>query len=200
MNKKLSLRHFQKKETLELSKNLLGKFLVSNINNQLTSGVIVEVEAYLGKEDRACHAFGGRKSKRTEVMYLPGGHWYVYVCYGIHSLVNIVTHEKDEPHAILIRAIEPYDGIDYMLLRRKMEKVNRRLTSGPGSLAMAFGMTKNLTGEPLGNQAWIECRGVSIPERQMIACPRIGIAYAGEDALLPYRFYIKNNRWVSCRV
>lgn len=197
MPKKLSSQYFQNEETLAISQNLLGMFLISTMGNKLCSGMIVETEAYLGAEDRACHAFGRRRSKRTEVMYLPGGHWYVYLCYGMHSLLNIVTHHADEPHAILIRAIEPCEGIEYMLQRRQMEKMHYRLTSGPGSLTVALGITTDLTGELLGKRAWIEDRGVRVPTDQIITSPRVGVAYAKEHALLPYRFQIKNNPWLT---
>lgn len=163
---------------------------MSTTGNQRTSGVIIETEAYLGKEDRASHAYGGRRTKRTEVMYLNGGHWYVYLCYGLHSLLNVITHRKEEPHAILIRAIVPCEGIDTMLKRRHMEKNNPRLTSGPGSVCQALGIDTKLTGEIMGKTVWIEDRGVVIPKEKIITTPRIGVAYAKEHALLPYRFTI----------
>lgn len=195
--KKIPASFFQSDDTLSLSRDLLGKFLVSNIENKQTSGMIVETEAYLGVFDRACHAFGERRTKRTEVMYLPGGYWYVYLCYGIHSLLNIVTHKVDVPHAILIRAIEPCEGIQIMLERRKMKKVHYRLTSGPGSVCVSMGITTKLSGEVIGKSAWIEDRGVMIPENQVITSPRVGVAYAKEDALLPYRFQVKDNPWIT---
>lgn len=193
----LKASYFQNSDTIALSRDLLGKFLVSSVDGKITSGIIVETEAYLGAHDKACHAYGKRRTKRTEVMYLPGGHWYVYLCYGIHSLLNVVTHEKDEPHAILIRAIEPVEGIDIMLNRRSMEKVEYRLTSGPGSVSVAMGITTTLTGEPLGKTAWIEDRNFYLPSPKIIASPRVGVDYAQEDALLPYRFQIKDNKWIT---
>lgn len=197
MYKKLPAEYFQSEETLTISQNLLGMYLISTMENKVTAGMIVETEAYLGAEDRACHAFGQRRSKRTEVMYLPGGHWYVYLCYGIHSLVNIVTHRAEEPHAILIRAIEPSEGINHMLQRRKMHNIDYRLTSGPGSLSMALGITTNLTGEPIGTRVWIEDRGVRVTADQIISSPRVGVSYAKEHALLPYRFQLNDNPWVT---
>lgn len=182
--------YFQSDDTIGISQGLLGKFLVSKCKNQLTSGIIIETEAYLGKDDRACHAFGGRRTKRTEVMYLPGGHWYVYLCYGLHTLLNIVTHKKEEPHAILIRALHPCEGIKTMLKRRGKKKVDSHLTSGPGSVCKALGIETNLSGEPIGKKVWIEDRGIVIPKSQIIATPRIGVGYAKEHALLPYRFTI----------
>lgn len=197
MKIKLPLSYFQSEDTLAIAQNLLGKFLVSNCGNQLTSGMIVETEAYLGAEDRACHAFGRRRTKRTEVMYLPGGHWYVYLCYGIHFLLNVVTHTIDEPHAILIRAIEPSEGIDVMLKRRHMQKVQYRLTSGPGSVCLALGITTNLTGEEIGKTVWIEDRGIVVPKSKVIATPRVGVSYALEHAHLPYRFQVLSNPWTT---
>lgn len=190
---KLPAAYFQEEDTLSLSRRLLGKFLVSSIGDQLTSGMIIETEAYLGKKDRACHAFGGRRTKRTEVMYLEGGHWYVYLCYGMHFLLNVVTHRKDEPHAILIRALSPSEGVEYMLQRRGMKQVEKKLTAGPGSVCTALGITTQLSGEPMGKTVWIEDRGVLVTDNQIMESPRIGVAYAQEDALLPYRFRLYQN-------
>lgn len=200
MHKRLDDQYFQNPDTLLLSQSLLGKFLVSTIDDKMTSGMIVEVEAYLGAEDRASHAFGRRRTKRTEAMYLPGGHWYVYLCYGIHTLLNVVTHGEEEPHAILIRAIEPCEGIEYMLERRGLNKVEYRLTSGPGAVSAAMGITTKLTGEKIGKAVWIEDRGVQLESDQIVATPRVGVAYAKEDALLPYRYQIKGNPWVGKHV
>lgn len=197
MHKKLPPKYFQHTNTLAIAKNLLGKFLVSSTQNHITSGMITETEAYLGADDRASHAYGRRRTKRTEVMYMPGGHWYVYLCYGIHHLLNVVTHTADEPHAILIRAIEPCEGIDLMLQRRGMEKITYRLTAGPGSVCAALGITTDLTGEILGKTAWIEDRGIVIPEKEIVITPRVGVEYAQEHAELPYRFRIKGNPWTT---
>lgn len=191
MRKKLGIRYFQTNDTLALGRNLLGKFLVSSIGNVITSGMIIETESYLGSKDKASHAFDNLRTKRNEPMYLPGGHWYVYLCYGIHYLTNIVTHQKDIPEAILIRALKPCDGMDLMKKRRRIDAINR-LTNGPGSLSQALGITKIISGEPIGKSVWIEDRGVIVPDNQIIASPRIGIAYAKEDASLPYRFRVKH--------
>ena len=184
--KKLPLSYFQSEDTLGISRSLLGKFLVSRMGGKMTSGMITETEAYLGVQDQASHAFGGRKTKRTQVMYLPGGHCYVYLCYGIHYLLNIVTHKEEEPHAILIRAIQPCEGIDLMLKRRHRKKMTPKLTTGPGTVCQALGITTKHSGEPLGKNIWIEDRGFKPTE--IISGPRVGIAYAKEHALLPYRF------------
>lgn len=190
MRKKLGIRYFQTDNTLALGKNLLGKFLVSSIGNVITSGMIIETESYLGSKDRASHAFDNLRTKRNDPMYLPGGHWYVYLCYGIHYLTNIVSHQKDVPEAVLIRALKPCDGIDLMKKRRRVDALTR-LTNGPGSLSQALGITKTISGDPIGKSVWIEDRGIIVPDDQIIISPRIGVAYAKEDALLPYRFRIK---------
>ncbi len=197
MKKKLPSKFFLTDDTLTISKKLLGKFIVSSIDGKITSGMIVETEGYLGVDDRASHAFSNRRTKRTDILYLTGGRMYVYLCYGMHSLLNIVTQKKDVPHGILIRAIEPCDGIELMLKRRNMEKLSYRLTSGPGCLAKALGINTTFSGEELGTRVWIEDRGFVVPKTEVTENARIGVLYAKEHALLPYRFSIKNNPWVS---
>ena len=193
---KLLQPYYCNKDTIQLSKNLLGKKLVTNINNKLTSGLIVETEAYLGINDKASHAYSGKKTNRTNIMYHKGGVAYVYLCYGMHSLFNIVCNIKNIPHAILIRAIEPIDGIDIMKSRRKINGVN--LTNGPGKLSKALGITKmNNNQSLLENIIWIEDIDNDIVDKNILSVPRIGVDYAGKDAMLPYRFYIKKNKWVS---
>lgn len=195
---RLPLSFYQQSDVLQLSQQLLGKFLLTNINKQLTGGMIVETEAYRGPEDRASHAYGMRRTKRTEVMYWEGGHAYVYLCYGIHTLFNVITNRQDIPHAILIRALEPTDGIETMLKRRHKVKADRTLTSGPGALTQALGITLAQNGALLtGSTVWIEDRGITIPVNEIITSPRVGIAYAREDALLPWRFRIKHNQWAG---
>ncbi len=185
-------------DTLKLAKELLGMLLITRFDGIETAGIIVETEAYLGETDRASHAFGGKRTARTETMYLPGGHAYVYLCYGIHHLFNIVTHRENIPHAILVRALEPVAGIETMLLRRNKEKVDFSLTRGPGSLSQAMGIRKSHSGILLQQQSIIIAGGANpVKKIETEAGPRIGVDYAGEDALLPYRFSIKNNPWVS---
>lgn len=182
---------------MKIAKDLLGKVLVTNFNGLLTSGMIVETEAYAGVEDKASHAYGGRRTNRTEVMYHRGGVAYVYLCYGIHHLFNIVTNTKDIPHAVLIRAIEPMDGIDIMLERRGKVKLTPQLTAGPGALSRALGIDTAHTGLSLNTHIIIEDRGIKIQPRDIVAGTRVGVAYAAEDAYLPYRFSIKDNPFVS---
>ena len=132
---------YQKTDVIYLAKKLLGKAIYTNINNELTAGIIVETESYRGVNDKASHAYNNKRTKKNEAMYLEGGNIYVYICYGIHHLLNVVTNKKDIPHAILIRAIEPTIGIDIMLKRRNKKKENYSLTAGPGSLTQALGIS-----------------------------------------------------------
>lgn len=182
---------------LKIAKALLGKLLVTEIDGVRTAGRIVETEAYAGAEDRASHAFNNRRTNRTEIMYAPGGVAYVYLCYGIHHLFNVVTMGKDVPHAVLVRGLEPVTGVDTMLRRTGKTTLNSTLSAGPGSLTKALGITTRLTGESLlGPVVWIE-DAPAVPARNIVAGTRVGVAYAREDAYLPYRFWIKDNQWVS---
>ena len=145
----LKQEYYQQEDVLYLSRDLLGKILMTRIDDKITGGVIVETEAYRGPEDKASHAYGNRRTKRNEVMYHEGGICYVYRCYGIHTLFNVVTNRKDIPHAILIRAIEPLVNIEEMALRRKKLKIDSTLTSGPGSVSQALGIDVLHNGLPL---------------------------------------------------
>ena len=191
--KKIPLSFFQHDDVLALSRALIGKYLFTCLapENSVTGGMIIETEAYRGIEDKASHAYNNRRTKRTETMFSSGGTAYVYFCYGIHHLFNIVTNIKDVPHAVLIRAIIPEVGIDVMLQRRNKEKVIPTLTAGPGSLCRALGITKAHDGLTLnGSAIWLEDRGLDIPAEHILTSPRIGVDYAGEDALKPWRFYL----------
>ncbi|HEY8954314.1 DNA-3-methyladenine glycosylase [Chitinophaga sp.] len=193
---KLKKTFYQQHDVTAIAKQLLGKILVTDINGVRTAGMIVETEAYAGVGDRASHAWNNRRTKRTEVMYRSGGFAYVYLCYGIHYLFNVVTNVEDTPHAVLIRALQPVDGID-MMQRRYNNKPSAKLTAGPGSLCKAMGIDAALNGESLtGKKVWIET-GQDITDEDITVSTRVGVQYAGEDAYLPYRFSIKNNGWVS---
>lgn len=195
---KLPLSFYRQDDVLDISRQLLGKVLLTNFDNVLTGGMIVETEAYRAPEDRASHAYGMLRTKRNEVMYQSGGVSYVYLCYGLHALFNIVTNQEGIPHAVLIRALEPLIGIEAVLKRRRKDKVDRSLTGGPGSVAQALSITKLHNGFSLtGSQIWIEDRGIQIPKEEILASPRVGVAYAEEDALLPWRFRLKNSKWTS---
>ena len=196
--KKLPVSFYQREDILEIAKELVGKVLVTNWNGKVTSGRIVELEAYNGIMDRASHAFGGRRTNRTEIMYAHGGVAYVYLCYGIHHLFNVVTHCNDVPHAILIRAIEPIAGIAEMLVSTRKKKADYTLTKGPGNVAKALGIATAHSGYSLrSKELFIADDGFVVAAKQLRSTARIGVDYAGDDALLPYRFYLKDNLYVS---
>ena len=195
---KLPLSYYLHQDVLFLAKDLLGKVLFTQIEGQIAAGIIVETEAYFGEIDKASHAYGGRRTNRTEIMYSEGGVSYVYLCYGIHHLFNIVTSVKNEPHAVLIRAIEPLIGTETMELRRNMPITKSAISSGPGSAAKALGIDKTFNQKDLGGEEiWVEDHGIRYSENDVAATPRVGVAYAQEDAFLPWRFFIKGNKYVS---
>lgn len=186
---KLPREFYIRDNVVEIANDLLGKVLCTRLEGNLTKAVITETEAYAGLTDKASHAYGGRRTKRTEPMYGPGGVAYVYLCYGIHHLFNVVTSVSETPHAVLIRAGHPSVGERVMLKRRKRPTIDASLLGGPGSLAKALGITTQLTGTSLqGRQIWIEDHGIRFDERSLAIGPRIGIDYAEEDADCPYRF------------
>lgn len=198
--KKLKKSFYTRTDVLQISKDLLGKHLVTNFNGQRTVGKIVETEAYHAPDDKACHAHLNRFTKRTQVMFEEGGVAYIYLCYGIHHLFNIVTAKKGMAHAILVRGIEPVENVELMMERRGMDKLKPQLTAGPGVLSKAMGITKAFTGTSLvADDAliWIEDSGESIQEEEIICSPRVGIDYAEECALWDWRFRIKGNKWAS---
>lgn len=196
---KLPQSFYLNPDVVSLSKALLGKVLCTNIGSDgLTSGIIVETEAYAGATDKASHAYNNRRTNRTETMYAQGGICYVYLCYGIHHLFNIVVNSENIPHAVLIRAVEPLDGLDIMSQRRNKKPTDITISAGPGSLSAALGITTahNST-DLLSDEIWIEDRGIIVKSYQITASPRVGVGYAKEDALLPWRFRIKDNPWTS---
>lgn len=200
MNKgqKLGPSFYTRKNVVLIAKELLGKILVTNWDGTITSGRIVETEAYAGAIDKASHASGGRRTKRNEIMYGEGGFSYVYLCYGIHHLFNVVTNTKDVPHAILIRALDPLEGIDTMLDRTRKAKLDHTLTRGPGNVSKALGISTIHSGLSLNDGSiYIVDDGGKYSKKEIAASPRIGVDYAGLDALLPYRFYVKGNPFVS---
>lgn len=195
---KLPDSYYHNTDVVALSKDLIGKYLFTCIGGVITGGYIVETEAYNGIIDKASHAYGNRQTPRTKTMFMQGGVAYVYLCYGIHEMFNIVTSVEGQPHAILIRAVNPTEGLDVMLQRRKMEVLKPTITSGPGSVAKALGISKEINAFSLqGDTIWVEDRGLTFPNESIAAVPRVGVDYAGEDALLPYRFYVKGNPYVS---
>lgn len=189
---KLPQEFYSRDDVVNVSRELLGKVLCTHLHGRLTKVVITETEAYAGVADKASHAFGGKRTNRTEPMFGPGGLAYIYLCYGIHHLFNVVTNVEGVPHAVLIRAGDPLEGLDIMLGRRQRRVFDKRLLGGPGSLARALGITTELTGQALrGDDIWIEDHGIAVAPSGIEASPRVGVAYAGEDALLPWRFRAK---------
>jgi len=204
---KLDNAFYDRAGVVAVARDLLGKVLVTEFGGRRTSGRIVETEAYNGVGDRASHAWSGRRTRRTEVMYAAGGTAYVYLIYGIHHLFNVVTNKKDIPHAVLVRALEPMEGIEVMRERLGRDgganeglKPDYSLTRGPGNLSRALGLRTVHTGVSLmGDEIWIGDDGYRPKRSEIIAGPRIGVDYAGVDAGLPYRFYIKGSPYVSGR-
>jgi DNA-3-methyladenine glycosylase len=196
--KKIPSSFYRNENVVELAKTLLGKLIVTHFDNYLTVGRIVETEAYNGVIDKASHAFGGRRTARTEIMYCSGGVAYVYFCYGMHHMFNIVTGKADVPHAVLVRALEPLEGIDMMLRRRRKMLLDHSITKGPGSVAQAMGISTLHSGLSLqSSDLYLADDGIKYENEEVIATPRIGVAYAAEDALMPYRFLVKCNKYVS---
>ncbi len=195
--KKVPLSFYLRENVVQIAKELIGKVLVTNWEGVKTSGRIVETEAYAGETDKASHASKG-KTPRTRVMYQNGGIAYVYLCYGIHQMFNIVTNVNDVPHAILIRALEPLKGMDMMLKRTGKKVADHTLTRGPGNVGKALGFHTSQCGLSLvSNELFIADDGYKIEEKQIVQSTRIGVAYAGADALLDYRFHLKDNPYVS---
>ena len=219
---KLDKSFYAREDTVKIARELLGKYLLTDIGGEgITGGKIVETEAYLGAIDKASHGYGNRKTERNKNLYKDGGHAYVYFIYGMYYLFNVVTGKGDTADAVLIRAIEPEIGLDIML--RRKEKARRgkigvngginRITSGPGLLTIALGINLRHNGilicenidkkktkkgkEPEKLNIWLEDRKVNITGKDIIETPRVGVGYAAEHALLPYRFKIKGNKWVS---
>ena len=198
----LSRSFYLQPDVVSLARELLGKRLYSRIDGKQTSGIITETEAYAGVTDRASHAYGGRRTHRTESMYSKGGIAYVYLCYGMHSLFNVVTNTEGIPHAVLIRAIQPSDGIEKMEQRRGREMIGNGFSNGPGKVAKALGILYSHSGidltripsDPGKPAIWIEDDGEPILPEEIHITTRIGIAYAGDDAKLPYRFLLKKRR------
>lgn len=195
---KLPLAYYQHDDVKDLAKSFLGKLLFTNINGHITGGMITETEAYEGVTDRASHAYNGLRSDRTEIMYSPGGVSYVYLCYGIHCLFNIVTNKINIPHAVLVRGIFPMVGVKKMLNRTRKNKRDYFLTNGPGKLSKALGITLKQNGLLLnGNVVWIENHGIECKASDITSGNRIGVDYAGDDALLPYRFILDYRNYIT---
>lgn len=195
---KLDRDFYLRDDVVQISRELLGKVLCTRLGGELTSGMITETEAYRGRNDKACHANDGRRTDRTEVMYHRGGTAYVYLCYGIHHLFNVVTNREDTADAVLVRAVRPLEGVQLMRQRRDREAVEPGLTAGPGRLTQALGITTGHYGTDLrGDTIWIEDRGLDKASGEIASGPRIGVDYAGDHAERPWRFWLRENPWVS---
>ena len=198
---KLVKDFYLREDVVQISKDLLGKYLFTKMDGKLTAGIITETEAYAGVTDKASHAYNNRRTNRTEIMFAEGGISYVYLCYGIHHLFNVVTNVKNVPHAILIRAVKPVEGLKIILERRNIipkdeislfvRNDKKKISGGPGIVSQAMGIKTQHSGSYLtGNKIWIEDKGIKVSKKDIITGPRIGVDYAGEDAELPYRFII----------
>jgi DNA-3-methyladenine glycosylase len=196
--KKLPLSFYSRKDVVAIARQLLGKIIVTEIDGLVTSGKIVETEAYVALTDKASHSFGGKRTARNEHMYSAAGTAYMYICYGLHQMMNIVTNDKDVPDAVLIRAIEPLEGIEIMLQRTGKVKPDKTLTRGPGNVGKALGIFKHHSGQNLlGKEIYLLDDGYKVTDEMVGISKRIGVESAGADALLPYRFYLKTNQYVS---
>ena len=196
---KLSPAFYQRNDVVTIAKELIGKIIVTDTHNNITSGRIVETEAYVAHIDKASHAYNGKRTLRNEAMYAAAGTLYVYICYGMHNMLNIVTNDKDVPDAILIRALEPMSGIEIMLERTNKKVLDNTLTKGPGNVAKAMGISKYFSGKVLKDEINIFQDEVVYQQDEIGISKRIGIDSAGLDALLPYRFFVKGNKYVSGR-
>lgn len=195
---KIPLSFYNRKDVVKIARELLGKIVVTNFNGMVTSGRIVETEAYAGLTDKASHSFNGKRTARNEHMYSPPGTAYIYICYGMHQMLNIVTNEKEIPDAVLIRAIEPLKGVEIMADRTAKSESDKTITRGPGNVGKALGIFKHHSGLYLmDEEIYLLDDHQKIPDEKMGISKRIGVESAGIDGLLPYRFYIKGNRYVS---
>lgn len=198
--RKLSQEFYAQTDVVSVAKQLIGKIVVTHFDGALTSGRIVETEAYVAFVDKASHAYGGRRTARNEQMYATAGTAYVYICYGMHQMLNVVTNAAEVPDAILIRAVEPLQGIETMLQRTGKKNLDFTLTKGPGNVGKALGIFKIHSGiHLLDDDIYIMEDEHHIKPALIASSARIGIDSAGEDAALPYRFYVKGNKYVSGR-
>ena len=189
----LSIDFFLHENVQRIAKNLLGKKIFTNIDGEISSAIITETEAYQGPEDKASHAYNNRRTKRTEVMYQQGGCCYIYLCYGIHYLFNIITNQKNIPHAVLIRSGKVHSGFSYIKKRRGNNIHDSKLLQGPGNFTKGLGITMDFNKVQLHSKhIWVEDNCIEHPVIK--ATQRVGIDYAGEDALLPWRYILKDTR------
>jgi DNA-3-methyladenine glycosylase len=191
---KLDRTFYLRPDVVQVARDLIGKYVFTHFEGGITGGIIVETEAYEGITDRASHAYGNRRTARTEVMYARGGVAYIYLCYGVHSLFNIVTNEKDIPHAVLIRGIVPLEGLEIMKNRLRKDITGKGIGIGPGKVSNLLGIHYSATGlDLLGDRIWLEDRGLDL-SASMLTGTRIGVQYSGEDAFLQYRFWVPESK------
>lgn len=196
----LPVSFYANPDVTNVARNLLGKVICSMAGEEFTSGIIIETEAYCGRDDKACHANNGKRTPRTEVMFGEPGHAYIYLCYGIHHLFNVVTNREGLADAVLVRAVKPLEGVDIMKERRGMDGL-KNLTNGPGKFTQAMGITTELDATSLREfPVWIEDHQISVEPENITASKRIGVDYAGEDALRPWRFNIETSLPVTSNV
>ncbi len=202
---KLKTSFYRGTDVVQIARDLVGKYLYSSIDGLLTGGIIVETEAYRGADDRACHAYQNKRTPRTETMLMEGGIAYVYLCYGIHPLFNVVTNCAGQGDAVLIRGLEPTCGVEHMLKRRKYDRAKYQLTAGPGCLSVALGINTSHDRTPLNSDSiWISDRDEQSKAKARIYSEsdlqigtRVGMTSAGPDAKRPWRFSVPQNKWVS---
>lgn len=195
---KLTIDFYDRPDVLQIARELIGKILVTKLGGKVTSGRIVETEAYVAIVDKASHSYGGKRTARNEHMYAAAGTTYVYICYGIHHLFNIVTNKKEIPDAVLIRALEPLEGIETMLKRTGKKKADNTLTKGPGNVAKALGISKRQSGfSILNDKLFIAEDGFIMKDKNITVTKRIGIDGAGDAAFLPYRFLLNTSAYIS---
>jgi DNA-3-methyladenine glycosylase len=191
---------YNRKNVVQVARDLLGKILITQLDGYRSSGRIVETEAYAGVEDRASHAFGSKRTARSEHLYGDPGTIYIYICYGMHHLFNVITNKKNIPHGVLIRALEPMEGVEHMLKRTGRLTSDFTITKGPGNLSRAMGMTKLQSGgNVFSEEIFIADDGLRYKKNEIIVTKRIGVEGAREDADLPYRFIVKGNPYVSAK-
>ncbi len=196
--KKIPLSFYKRKDVVAIARELLGKIVFTNFDGLITSGRIIETEAYVAHVDKASHSFGGRRTAKNEHMYASPGTAYVYICYGMHQMLNVVTNDKDVPDAVLIRAVEPLEGIDIMLQRTGKERLDFTLTKGPGNVGKALGIFKMHSGlHLLDEKIYLADDGFKLKENEVGISKRIGVESAFPDSELPYRFYVRGNKFVS---
>lgn len=191
---------YTRTDVVQVARDLLGMYLITRIEGVQTAGLITETEAYRAPDDRACHAYGNRLTDRTRVMFETGGVAYIYLCYGIHHLFNVVTAVEGMAHAVLVRAIEPVENVEIMLKRRGIPQIAPRLTAGPGALSQALGLHRRYSGVSLlhaDGPVWIEDRGFRVEPDQILAGPRVGVESAGDCARWEWRFRIRDSKWTS---